>query len=150
MQLPSIDALQGFVAAAQTLNFRRAARLVALPPAALGHRIRTLEDLCGVALFHRSTRSVELTEAGHALLPHANRALGAAGQCVAAARGSLGPTPVDVVLGTRPDLGLSWLVPQTARIAAALPTMTLHLYFGSGADLLARLRTREIDCAVTS
>jgi DNA-binding transcriptional LysR family regulator len=150
MQLPSIDALQGFLAAAQTLNFRRAARLVALTPAALGHRIRTLEELCGVELFQRTTRAVELTEAGRALVPYANRVLAAAGECVRAARGDRGPPPVEVVLGTRPDLGLSWLVPQTAHLAARLPTMTLHLYFGSGVDLLARLRTREIDCAVTS
>lgn len=150
MQLPSLESLQAFAAAAQTLNFRRAARLVALTPAALGHRIRTLEDACGVPLFRRTTRSVELTEAGRALLPRAARALAAAEECVRAARGDLGPTPVEVVLGTRPDLGLSWLVPQTARLSEALPGVTLHLYFGSGDDLLARLRTREIDCAVTS
>jgi LysR family glycine cleavage system transcriptional activator len=150
MQLPSLDSLQGFVAAAQTLNFRRAARLVSLTPAALGHRIRILEELCGVPLFRRSTRSVELTEAGRALLPHAQRTLASAGECLGAARGDLGPVPVELVLGTRPDLGLSWILPQLARITSALPTVTLHLYFGAGDDLLARLRTREIDCAVTS
>ncbi len=150
MQLPSLESLQGFVAAAQTLNFRRAARLIALTPAALGHRIRNLEELTGQALFRRTTRSVELTEAGLALVPYARRALAAAEECIDAARGTLGPAPVEVVLGTRPDLGLSWIMPQTARLAAALPTVTLHLYFGSGNDLLARLRTREIDCAVTS
>ena len=150
MRLPTLDSLQGFVAAAQTLNFRRAARLVALTPAALGHRIRSLEAACGVALFRRSTRSVELTEAGRALVPYATRALAAAGECIAAARGTLGPAPVDVVLGTRPDLGLSWITPELRRIEASMPSVTVHVYFGSGDDLLARLRTREIDCAVTS
>jgi LysR family glycine cleavage system transcriptional activator len=150
MQLPSLDSLHAFVAAAQTLNFRRAARLVALTPAALGHRIRTLEELYDVPLFRRSTRSVELTEAGRALLPYAERTLRAAHECLDAARGVLGPLPIELVLGTRPDLGLSWIVPQTARLAAALPALTLHLYFGSGEDLLARLHTRELDCAVTS
>jgi LysR family transcriptional regulator, glycine cleavage system transcriptional activator len=58
IQLPSIDVLHGFLAAAQTLNFRRAARQVALTPAALGRRIQLLEELCGAALFHRTTRSV--------------------------------------------------------------------------------------------
>jgi hypothetical protein len=31
-----------------------------------------------------------------------------------------------------------------------LPSLDIHLYFGSGPDLLLRLRSREIDCAVTS
>jgi LysR family transcriptional regulator, glycine cleavage system transcriptional activator len=150
MQLPSLESLQAFVAAAQTLNFRRAARMVALTPAAFGHRIRMLEELCGVRLFERTTRSVELTEAGSALLPHAKEALGALAQCVRSARGDLGPAPQEIVLGTRPDLGLSWLVPQIAALATALPTVTIHLYFGSTDDLIARLRTREIDCTVTS
>jgi DNA-binding transcriptional LysR family regulator len=150
MQLPSLESLQAFVAAAQTLNFRRAARIVALTPAAFGHRIRTLEDLCGVRLFQRTTRSVELTEAGIALLPHAKEALSALAQCVRSARGDLGPAPQEIVLGTRPDLGLSWLVPQIAQLSNELPSVTIHLYFGSTDDLIARLRTREIDCTVTS
>jgi LysR family transcriptional regulator, glycine cleavage system transcriptional activator len=150
MQLPSIDVLHGFLAAAQTLNFRRAARQVALTPAALGRRIQLLEELCGAALFHRTTRSVTLTDAGRRLIPTARAALAAAEACIAAARGSTSPAPLELVLGTRPDLGLSWLFPQTRMLAAELPHLTLHLYFGSGDDLLARLRTREIDCAVTS
>ncbi len=150
MQLPSLDALQGFLAAAQTLNFRKAAKLVAVTPAALGQRIRGLEDLCGAQLFQRTTRSVELTEAGVRMVPIARAALEAAAACLDVSRDSAAPRPVEVVLGTRPDLGMSWLVPQTKALTAALPWLTLHLYFGSGEDLLARLRTREIDCAVTS
>ena len=38
MPLPSMDNLRCFVAAAETLNFRAAARAVALTPAALGQR----------------------------------------------------------------------------------------------------------------
>lgn len=150
MQLPSLDALQAFLAAAQTLNFRRAARIVAVTPAAFGQRIRGLEDQCGATLFQRTTRSVELTEAGVRLVPVARAALTAAAECLDLTRDQAAPRPLELVLGTRPDLGLSWLVPLTRALEAALPWLTLHLYFGSGEDLLARLRTREVDCAVTS
>lgn len=150
MQLPSLDALQAFLAAAQTLNFRRAASLVSVTPAAFGQRIRGLEDQCGVALFQRTTRSVELTEAGVRLVPVARAALEAAAECLDLTRDEAAPRPLEVVLGTRPDLGMSWLVPLTRALSSALPWLTLHLYFGSGDDLLARLRTREVDCAVTS
>jgi LysR family transcriptional regulator, glycine cleavage system transcriptional activator len=150
MQLPSLDALQGFLAAAQTLNFRKAAKLVAVTPAALGQRIKGLEELCGAALFHRTTRSVELTEAGVRMVPVAKAALAAAAECLDVSQDQAAERPVEVVVGTRPDLGMSWLVPQTKALAAELPWLTLHIYFGAGDDLLARLRTREIDCAVTS
>jgi len=150
MQLPSVDVLHGFLAAAQTLNFRRAARQVALTPAALSRRIQVLEELCGTPLFRRTTRSVSLTEAGQRLVPTARSALASVEACVAAARGAADPIALELVIGTRPDLGLSWLFPQLPALAAALPHVTLHLFFGATDDLYARLRTREIDCAVSS
>jgi DNA-binding transcriptional LysR family regulator len=150
MQLPTIDALHGFLAVAQTLNFRSAAGLVAITPAALGHRIRGLEALCGAALFRRTTRSVELTDAGRRLLPFARSTLASAGECVKVSHAPGAPMPVEIVIGTRFDLGLSWLTPQIRALGEALPWLTLHFYFGASDDLLARLRTREVDCAITS
>jgi LysR family glycine cleavage system transcriptional activator len=148
--LPSLDSLRCFVAAAGALNFRAASRVVALTPAALGQRIRAMEAQLGAPLFTRTTRSVALTRAGMELLPRARSALDAVADCVRAARGGLAPAPQELVLGTRYELGLSWIVPQLDALAVALPAVTLHLYFGDGEDLLLRLRMREIDCAVTS
>src|SRR6185436_18944557 len=109
---PSIESLRCFEAAARLLNFRAAARSVALTPAALGQRIRQLEDQLGVPLFRRTTRSVSLTEAGLSLLPFADKCLAAALECVRAARGETGPPPMDITIGTRQELGMSWVVPQ--------------------------------------
>src|SRR3954463_5446158 len=80
--LPSIDSLRCFEAAARLLNFRAAARAVALTPAALGQRIQKLEEQLGVSLFRRTTRSVTLTEAGLSLLPYAEQCLTTARECV--------------------------------------------------------------------
>ncbi|MEI8254252.1 MAG: substrate-binding domain-containing protein, partial [Deltaproteobacteria bacterium] len=88
--------------------------------------------------------------AGLDLLPRARQALEALEACVRAARGDLGPAPIELVLGTRHELGLSWVVPQLDRLARLHPELTLHLYFGAADDLLLRLRMREIDCAITS
>jgi LysR family glycine cleavage system transcriptional activator len=144
------DSLRCFVEAARLLNFRATGRAVGLTPAAVGQRIRQLEELFGVKLFHRTTRAIVLTEAGLAVLPYAERALSAALACAQAARGDLGPPALELTLGTRHELGLSWLVPLLPKLRAAHPGLTLHLYFGSGPDLLLRVRTLEIDCAVTS
>jgi LysR family glycine cleavage system transcriptional activator len=148
--LPDLESLRCFVEAARTLNFRAAARAVGLTPAALGQRIKQLEGQLDVQLFFRTTRKVELTEAGLALLPAAYTALDAAADCLRAARGELGPAPQDIVLGTRHELGLSWVLPLLPRLHAAHPGTTIHTYFGAGQDLELRLSGREIDCAITS
>src|SRR5687767_2004537 len=109
--LPSLENLRCFDAAARLLRFRAAAKTVALTPAAFGQRIRQLEDELGVPLFERTTRRVRLTSAGLALLPHARACLDAAASCARAARGELGPPPAEIVMGTRHELGVSWLTP---------------------------------------
>lgn len=147
---PSLESLRCFVAAARLLRFRDAAREVALTPAAFGARIRQLEDQVGTPLFRRTTRVVTLTEAGLALLPDAQATLEAAARGVRAARGETGPRVMELTLGTRHELGLSWVLPQLKPLGASLPWLELHLYFGSGPDLLLRVRTAEIDCAITS
>lgn len=148
--LPDLESLRCFLAAAHLLNFRKAARTVALTPAAFGSRIKQLEGRFGAPLFARTTRTVTLTQAGLALVPHATSCLDAAVECQRAARGETGPAPIELVLGTRQELGLSWIVPQIDALSRAYPWMSLHLYFGSGPDLLLRVRTAEIDCAITS
>lgn len=148
--LPDLDDLRCFVAAARLLHFRHAARSVSLTPAAFGQRIKRLEVQIGKPLFRRTTRSVHLTEAGRALVPTAESCLRDAEACLRAARGELKVPHLEVTLGTRHELGLSWIVPQLDSLGAALPWLSLHLYVGSGADLLLRVRTTEVDCAVTS
>lgn len=148
--LPSLESLRCFSEAARLLNFRAAARAVGLTPAALGQRIRQLEEQLDARLFHRTTRTVTLTEEGLALVPYAQKALDAASACVRAGRGEVGPAPMELTIGTRHELGLSWLVPALPKLRVAQPGLTLHVYFGSGPDLVHRVRSLVIDLAVTS
>ncbi|MGZ3420507.1 MAG: LysR family transcriptional regulator [Polyangiales bacterium] len=150
MALPSIESLRCFDAAARLLRFRAAAKAVALTPAALGHRIKQLEDELGVRLFDRTTRTVRLTAAGLALVPHARACLEAADACGRAARGEAAPSAMELLIGTRHELGTSWLTPSLRHLSRVHPGLTVHLYFGSGPDIVLRVRTLEIDCAVTS
>ena len=149
--LPSLDSLRCFTAAAKLLNFRAASRSVALTPAAFGQRIKQLEEQLGTPLFQRTTRSVRLTESGLALLPAAERCLLAAADCVrTGSAGSRSFAPTDITIGTRHELGLSWILPQFDALTKSQPWLRLHLYFGSGADILMRVRSMEIECAITS
>lgn len=150
MNLPSVDSLRCFAAAAKLLNFRAASRSVALTPAAFGQRIKQLEDQLGVQLFVRTTRSVRLSTAGLALLPAAQRAIASVEECARVVAAEDAMPPMELVVGTRHELGLSWLMPQIDHLKSLHPSLELHLYFGSGADLVNRVRAMQIDCAITS
>lgn len=45
---------------------------------------------------------------------------------------------------------MSWLVPALPALREAHPGVTFQLYFGSGDDLLLRVRSLEVHCAVGS
>src|SRR5688500_4235364 len=67
--------LNGVVAVAAHRNFRRAAAELGVSASALSHAIATLEQRLGVKLFHRTTRSVSLSEAGERFVARVRPAL---------------------------------------------------------------------------
>ena len=147
--MPSIEDLRCFLAAAKHLNFRRAAKEVFLTPTAFGQRIKGLEELLGKELFKRTTRSVLLTPEGLALVPAAKEALASVRHCSEVVLSGEEP-PVRLMVGTRFELGLSWILPSFMALEKEHPSWHLDTYFGSGDDILARLRSGEMDCIVTS
>src|SRR3546814_1669506 len=56
-----LNALRVLDAAARHLSFTRAADELAVTPAAVGQKIRALEDMLGVVLFRRTPKGLELT-----------------------------------------------------------------------------------------
>ena len=70
--------LRYFVAVAEELHFGRAAQRLYVTPAVLSRQIRKLEQEIGAPLFTRSSRRVELTDAGQQLLEEARSLLAAA------------------------------------------------------------------------
>ncbi|MEH6647370.1 LysR family transcriptional regulator [Sulfitobacter sp.] len=76
--MTEIGAIPVFVAVAETRGFASAARQLGVTKSAVSKRISAMEARLGTQLFHRSTRSISLTEAGEIYLAHAVQALGAA------------------------------------------------------------------------
>lgn len=84
--------LSYFVAVAEEAQFTRAAVRVSVAQPAVSAQVRRLERELGETLFHRDQRSVTLTPAGEALLPHARASLAAAErgrETIASLRGML-------------------------------------------------------------
>ena len=52
-------------------SFSAAARVFGVPPSLVSRKVAQLEEDVGARLFQRTTRSVALTDAGHAFLQHA-------------------------------------------------------------------------------
>jgi DNA-binding transcriptional LysR family regulator len=150
MNLPSLDNLICFEAAARHLSFREAAKTVCLTPAAVSQRIKQLEEQLGVMLFQRTSRSVRLTDAGLSLLPAARACIAAAESCVGSVQSKEGPPPQEVTIGTTYEIGLSWVTPALGALAEVLPRVTAHLHLGPAPDLLAQLKAKELDAAITS
>ncbi|RWR02219.1 LysR family transcriptional regulator [[Pantoea] beijingensis] len=58
------NALEVFVIVAETRNFRIAAERLGVTRSAISQTLRRLEDRLNISLMHRTTRSINLTEAG--------------------------------------------------------------------------------------
>jgi DNA-binding transcriptional LysR family regulator len=88
---PGLAALETFLAVARLGSFRAAAAARGVTPSALSHAMRSLEAQLGTRLFHRTSRSVRLTDRGERLLARLAPALEEIDEAVAALGDEAGP-----------------------------------------------------------
>ena len=67
--------LECFMTVANFLNFSRAAEVLRITQPAVSHQINALENELGVKLFHRTSKSVRLTQAGYLFTQYADEIL---------------------------------------------------------------------------
>jgi DNA-binding transcriptional LysR family regulator len=143
--------LEYFVAVAEECHFTRAARRMHVAQSGLSASIRALEVELGAPLFVRSTRQVELTQAGRALLVEARRVLGtidAARDAVAAVQGLLRGT---LAVGSIQCLHAVHLPAVLARFHELHPGVELRLRQAGSGELVDLVRAGRLDLAfVTS
>ncbi|GGO90978.1 transcriptional regulator [Wenjunlia tyrosinilytica] len=141
--------LEYFVAVAEELHFTRAARRLFVAQSGMSAGIRSLEKELGAPLFIRSTRRVELTDAGRALLPVARQALAKASDArdaVAAVQGLLRGT---LSVGSLQCLGVLDVPSLLARFREKHPGVELRLRHDGTADLIDGVRAGRLDVAFT-
>ncbi|WP_433515448.1 LysR family transcriptional regulator [Nonomuraea sp. CA-143628] len=137
-----IEGLRAFVVTAEELHFGRAGERLFITQQALSKRIRRLEEALAVPLFRRTTRAVELTEAGRLLLPRASEAVSAFDRAVRTVRA------VDEIL--RVDVYDERFTPlrMVRRVSERDRRMRIELSMRQGLSVaLPALRRQEIDAA---
>ena len=70
-KLTNLNNIRYLLEVADSGSFSAAARLFGVPPSLVSRKIARLEEDVGARLFQRTTRSLTLTDAGHAFLVHA-------------------------------------------------------------------------------
>lgn len=103
------EGLRTFLAVHRAGGFSNAADQLGRTQPAISRRIAVLEDQLATPLFERTAGGVVLSQAGQALLPHAERVAAAmqdAAQAMAALKTGAGPVSVAVV-GTLASTGLT-------------------------------------------
>jgi DNA-binding transcriptional LysR family regulator len=140
--------LSHFVAVAEERHFTRAAARVHLTQSSLSSSVRGLERELGSDLFVRSTRQVELTEAGRALLPVARRVVAAAEDARDAVAAVRGLVRGHLALGAIQALGQVDLPGLIARFHRTHPAVTLRIHHVGAPELVRRTADGEIDLAI--
>jgi DNA-binding transcriptional LysR family regulator len=140
--------IRSFVALAEQQNFGRAAAVLDLAQPSLSLQIQKLERDLGVQLFRRTSRQVELTDAGEALLVEARSLLAQAQIAVDTVRhagtGEIGKLAIGFY-----DTAPLIIMPALLRaFRARYPRVHLRFTEHSSQQQLAMLSRGEIDVAI--
>lgn len=138
--------LETFIMVCDCGSIAGAARRLNLTPAALAQRLRALEGDLGHHLVLRSGRTVQPTEEGLAILPHARSLVEATRDLRALAANGV-PTG-QLRLGATATAMTGILPKVIADLSATFPDLEYFVQPGSSVDLYHRLVEGELDAAI--
>src|SRR5262245_27288677 len=141
--LPPLDLILGFEAAARTLSFTKAAEELCLTQSAVSRQIRALEESLGVALFQRLPRRLELTEQGNALYRATTEVLERLQETTTRLRVDAGAPHLTVT--TTGGFASLWLIPRLRSFTALHPDVDVRI---SATYRVIELERRGVDVAV--
>ena len=112
-RLPPFKSIEAFVVAAESLSFTTTASSLHITVPAVSRRIQALEAELGVALFQRTHRSLELTQAGEGYFQKVAPAI----ETIRKATMSVRPNPRRNAVKIRvcPSFAANWLLPRLPR-----------------------------------
>lgn len=113
-----------FVEVVKAKGFRSAAEVMGMPNSTLSRRISALEKAIGLRLLHRTTRKIELTEAGQIYFERCKRIVDEA-RLAHEQLGDMLAQPSGVLRASLPvDFAVTYLAPLIAEFAGHYPGIT--------------------------
>lgn len=142
--------LKLFVDLAETGNFTKVASENYVTQAAVTLQIRKLESELGVPLFHRTTRSVTLVEAGQRLLPYARAILQQAEEAKMAVRDTREEISGLVRVAAVHSIGLYELPPYIKKFLKTFPGVNLDIQYRTSEEIYRALHDGDIDVGLVA
>jgi len=140
-----LDSLQAALAAADAGSFSAAARALRIPLATLSRKVAELEAHLGSALFVRTSRKLQVTEAGQAYLIAARRVVEELADADRSARGEYQTPRGELAIAAPIVFGRLHVLPIVTELLAAHPDITARLALS---DRYANLADDHLDVAV--
>ena len=113
--------LECFMEVANFLNFSRAAQRLNITQPAVSHQINALENELGVKLFHRTSKSVRLTQEGYLFLQYAGEIVKLANISLSRMKEASRESPQHMVIGCRNTAELRLLRPALEKLRTERP-----------------------------
>jgi DNA-binding transcriptional LysR family regulator len=142
--------LRTIAAVARHGSFTKAAEELYLAQSAISQQIRRLERELGVEVFRRTSRHVELTAEGRVILGYAQRVLAEVDGLHSELEELTGLLRGQLRIGGVYPTGPYDLFGMLADFRTAHPEVAIHMVEDTQEDVLAALRSDELDCAFTA
>jgi DNA-binding transcriptional LysR family regulator len=142
-----VAGIEEFIRVAETLSFIRAADSLGLASSAVSKSIRQLEERLGARLFHRTTRSVSLTDEGAILYARACRWVGELDDMQNIFNGDPSELNGSIRIDMPMTFGRALFIPHLATFLDAHPKLSVEVRFNDryidlvaeGVDLALRV-----------
>jgi DNA-binding transcriptional LysR family regulator len=147
--MATLRQLEYLVAVAELGSFTRAAAQLHVSQPSLSSQIAVLEGEVGGSLLDRLPRTVRLTPAGRALIPHARTSLAEARRAFVAARQAVGLEAGELHVATVYSATLGLLPVPLRQWRWAHPGVHLRLHeYRHGDEMTVAMRSGEADVAI--
>ena len=142
--------MRHFIAVAEELHFARAAKRLKIAQPPLSQSIKRLEESLGTRLLERSSRGVQLTTSGQALLPEAREILAHAQLAEQLVRRVAGGEPAQLRVGFVPLPAMQRLPIAVRQFQRRWPKVELQLQEMTSAAQVEALRAGQIDVGIVT
>jgi DNA-binding transcriptional LysR family regulator len=146
----NIQNLSAFIAVSETGSFSKAASRLFVTQPAVSKRISALESELNVKLFDRIGKSVQLTEAGDALVPSCLRILAELEESRRIINNLSGHIGGQLKIGTSHHIGLHRLPPVLSHYTQRYKQVDLDIHFMDSEDACDAVLKGELEIAIAT